>query len=58
MVGLYNLCNGRLAERLNAPVLLNRALMWKRIRCKESNSVKPLEFRGNAERSLALARNV
>ena len=33
---------GRLAERLNAPVLLNRALSWKPGRCRESKSANPL----------------
>jgi hypothetical protein len=31
-----------MAERLNAPVLLNRALLWKLNKCKESKSEKPL----------------
>jgi len=38
----YNAPHGRLAERLNAPVLLTRALLRKRCRCKESKSEKPL----------------
>jgi CheY-like chemotaxis protein len=38
----YVLKYGRLAERLNAPVLLNRALSWKPGRRRESKSANPL----------------
>lgn len=38
----YRTQYGRLAERLIAPVLFNRALSRKRGRCQESKSANPL----------------